>query len=401
MNGSHLLLTRLLAATAVAWLLSPFTFAQTVWVVDSAPGPGVHFTDVQSAVDVAGPLDRVDVRPGSYSTVTIDKPLTLMGTAASGVTMVALRIENLQAQEQLVLADFEVSTAMDIDNCSGTVICDGLKTLSTVRVADSTDVRLQSMEMRKRTVGQIILQTSDSFVQIVSSSIIGPLSALTGLQGYGATALVVRRGSDLVLTDCVVQGGDGESAGLFGNDAGPGGNGISFLGTGQSSLLLVDCIVRHGLGGVGNQGQAPPGNAVVGCAPQTSITRCRTTVIGATPSCTGTIMTDITRPALTLAGGSLPAQVVTVEVNAPPTASTRLYAGRTAALVPILGSDLPLMHSAERGVYLGFTSATGMQTLAFTIPALQRGTTLHFQTSRVFGPGGGTEWSNAAALIVR
>ncbi len=50
-------------------------------VVD--PNGGGTYTSLQAAIDAAAPGDVISVRGGTYSTITLTKPLTISATASS------------------------------------------------------------------------------------------------------------------------------------------------------------------------------------------------------------------------------------------------------------------------------------------------------------------------------
>jgi hypothetical protein len=63
-----------------AALLASFASAQTTWVVDDTPGPGVAFTSLPAAVAAAASGDTLLVAPGHYAPFHVSgKALTILG----------------------------------------------------------------------------------------------------------------------------------------------------------------------------------------------------------------------------------------------------------------------------------------------------------------------------------
>src|SRR5262245_3175563 len=64
----------------LAALLGSFASAQTTWIVDDTPGPGVHFTSLPAAVAAAASGDTLLVAAGHYAAFHVSgKALTILG----------------------------------------------------------------------------------------------------------------------------------------------------------------------------------------------------------------------------------------------------------------------------------------------------------------------------------
>src|SRR4030095_4173101 len=64
----------------LAALLGSFASAQSTWIVDDTPGPGVHFTSLPAAVAAAASGDTLLVAPRHYEPFHVDsKALTILG----------------------------------------------------------------------------------------------------------------------------------------------------------------------------------------------------------------------------------------------------------------------------------------------------------------------------------
>lgn len=86
---------KLLAAT-LAFLAPSLLVAQgDVHVVDDDPGPGVDFTDLQPAIDAAGPGDLVLVREGFYAPFTLTKGLAIVGEVGAAVVVLGVAGDHL------------------------------------------------------------------------------------------------------------------------------------------------------------------------------------------------------------------------------------------------------------------------------------------------------------------
>src|SRR5688572_28041095 len=78
--------------------------AQNTWIVDAANGTGTHFTTLSPALTAAVDGDLIQVRPGFYAGATVNKGITIVGSAQTQLT--GLRVENIGAGRQVVLCDF-------------------------------------------------------------------------------------------------------------------------------------------------------------------------------------------------------------------------------------------------------------------------------------------------------
>ncbi|MFT7485832.1 MAG: pectin methylesterase-like acyl-CoA thioesterase, partial [Candidatus Paceibacteria bacterium] len=56
--------------------------------VDDGGGPGIDYTDIQSAIDAAGHGDKIIVHPGNYSGFILGKGVTILGFDASNTTVI-------------------------------------------------------------------------------------------------------------------------------------------------------------------------------------------------------------------------------------------------------------------------------------------------------------------------
>lgn len=76
------------ARPALVALLALSAPAQSVWIVDSANGPGTHFQDLPTAIAAASNGDVLRIRPGTYAAFTLArKGLRIFGAGAGQVTI--------------------------------------------------------------------------------------------------------------------------------------------------------------------------------------------------------------------------------------------------------------------------------------------------------------------------
>lgn len=390
-----------LHAVALASIATASSSAQSVFVVDDNPGPGVNFTDLQPAVDVAGPLDRIEVRHGDYGAVIIDHGVTIIGepfgSAAFGndAETAAIIVRNLPAGETVVVADLRSSTSY-LEDSDGVVLLDGLRA-NRVFIERCGDVRLQSFEASQPP--SIILSRIDcvdSFVQLIGLSIRGSSS---GSEQDGRPA-VNAVSSTLIVADCEIVGGIGGDQSLcFGGYIGMGGPAIKTSG---STVRVLGSTLEGGHGGYSCFSVFPVGPDGVAV----EFAGAASSFIGSSSSFTGgssgfgSVLNVPGLPWVALDGDQEPGGTASLRFHAAGGSSLRGFLGRRAVMTPVAGLAVPLLQSGERGVSLGSTPAGGLLVVPWTIPVLNPGTLIHLQSSRT-DSGGATELSNAVTLVVR
>lgn len=380
-----------------ALLLSP-ALAQNTYVVDDDGGPGVDFTDIQPAVDVAGALDVIEVRHGNYGDVLIDHPVTVLGeTLGAGPNDRArpddVVVMGLAGSEAVVLADLLMDSLTGLDS-AGMVLVDG-GGVDDLDFERCEDVRLQNLDaagFQSRPKG---LRATDSRVQCVGT-LLWPSGA--SLDNDGGPCVVATR-SSVILTDCEVRGGAGGDQQLcFGGRIPDGG----------PALLLMESEVRI-LGGRIEGGEAGydcfgfpaglPGDAIefdaLSVVLESDASLNANQVTGA-----GSFVVEDGQPWFTLSGANSPGGAATFSFHAEAASSLRAFLGRRPVVTELPGFQVPLFHTAERGLSLGSAPPAGLLDLPWTIPVLPAGTLIHVQGSRTL-PGGQSELSNALTLVVR
>ncbi len=187
------------------------------WIVDDDGGPGVDFSDIQSAIQVAAPGDTILVRAGSYGPFVIDaKAITLTreGTGSVLVTGTS-EVRNITAPAAVQLDGIEMERgrpALHLENNAGPV------------------------------------WLSDCLVREFTAD----------YNFWGDMALDCDNSADVGMIRCTVigeRGGDGFDIG-FSDDGGRGGNAIRAT---TSTLRLYDCTLEGGSGGNAYQSEDEPG----------------------------------------------------------------------------------------------------------------------------------------------
>lgn len=383
-----------LAACLCAFSGTP-AFAQTVIVVDDDGGAGVDYTDIQPAIDAAGPLDRIEVRNGSYGSFVASGPVSIIGKdSGSGTAFVNQGVfTGVMSGEVAVLADLTVRTLVLTDS-DGALVVDAARA-DRIEVARCADARLQSL------AGNYFgrpgsLDVVDSFVQCLDL-FIQPGVPL-GLEEDGYPAITCTR-STLYLTDCTIQGGEGGDQGFcLGGYVPSGGPALALR---SSDVRLLGSEINGGFPGYNCFG-FPSGNfglSIEFLDGGSTVVESDTSLLYGL-SGPGTVTSLPGLPWLALSGSAAPGTTALFDVHAEPGSVLRAVLGRRPVVDSVPGLEVPLLHSAERGVGLGTTPGTGSNSFPFVVPALPTGTLIHVQSSRTTG-GGATELSNSVTVVVR
>lgn len=371
--------------------------AQTVYVVAPAPGPGVSFTSIQQAVDVATALDRVEIRAGNYlESVVVDGPITMMGERPSvappgaRVKLQSLRVQNLPVGSVFVGADFEVSSFY-LDACAGSVIIDAVEPTRRLSVSGCQDVRA----LLSGPFGGSVSTGID-----VTASVVEFRATANSRSLSGASALDLNSGSAVTLVGCSFVGAAGTTGSCASFD--PGGPGAPGIFVRDSTLRILDSFVVGGAGGFGcTLGTSGLRGAAVDCVGSTVIT-CNSFAGQSplAPECPASHQDIPGLPRMRLDGDSAAGQPMTIEVLAEAGSNARLWMGRQPAVVPVPGLQVPRLHTFDRGSSLGAMPPSGLLAIPATVPNFPRGTLIFLQASRTLGSGA-TELSNSLPVVVR
>ena len=226
--------------------------AQATWFVSEGGGPGIDFTDIQSAVDAASPRDRVIVFAGSYPFFVVDKPVEILATQPFIELYVdvfngpdAVRIENLAPGDVFVMHGFGPFSVFPIDNievvnCAGTVVLEQLVNAG-INVTGSADVRIA-----ESVLGRVVVSGGSRAV----------LENVSMPNLFNFAQLDVRN-SEVLVSGCSI----------FGSiQMGLGQAGLSLM---QGNVVAVDSTIGAG-------GSFPNTPAVVGTG---TLTRSRTSLV--------------------------------------------------------------------------------------------------------------------------
>lgn len=388
------LASSLLAASSAA-------LAQSVIVVDDDPGPGVQFTDLQVAINLANPGDRIAVRHGTYGDAYVSKPLTIMGEpfvdhhSGPAANISLLNVYGLDPGETVVVTDLRADTLRTAAT-NGVTILDRMDA-NYVFVNNSTDVRLHDISVQQPQATQELCAISvlnDSFVQIVGSTF-QPRTLPAGGGSAGTNGLRVGGGATVLLNGCNIFGGPGSSSTNCSVPAGTGGRAIY---TQQSTVQIVSSTVAGGAGGADCNGMPAPQGPSIWSSTSTVLTS-ESQLTGGTLA-SHPIVDVPGLPAMLMDGSARPGDVITFGARMGGGWSARLFLGRRAVIDPLWNIEVPLLHSAERAISLGAFPVGGQRTFPFTVPALAPGTLIFVQASGT-PPSGITRLSNSVALVVR
>lgn len=266
-------------------LATPLAAAGQVHVVAPAAGPGVDFTNLQTALTTAGNGDVILLKSGTYSTGSVTpfnfagKGLTIVEDAGQTATIAsALSISNISAGQQVCLRNVDVAavdagTAVSLNNNTGAIWIEGALLSSTSNFFPMTPA------------GEGVRATNCANLVLARCTLIGATISTSLGAGYAGLAATT---SNVALYDCTCRGGhasDG-SALLVGGDGAaitggflfasgtsfqggnggdgsagfplcqsgaPGGHGLH-LKTGAPAASTLECAFTGGLGGA-----PPPG----------------------------------------------------------------------------------------------------------------------------------------------
>lgn len=409
----------LIRTLALLWM-APLA-AQTTWIVDDTPGPGVDFSSITAALAVAGPFDVVDVRPGDYGAFQLTRSTRIIGSQGARVSGTS-SVLGLPAGSWTFIADLTLER-LHASLVQGTLVLDELTLTGDARaleVLHCLDVRAHGVTATVRAEGVWSapkVRVLASRVQLVDCVVeANPPEALGTLGQHsdnGQHGLSVESGSFLYLDRCTVIGGAGEdNHSLFGTGfAGQGGH--ACVGTGSSDVTCVRSFLRGGNGGYASTGSyGQDGQGGHGLYALDGEQRAWDTEFiggqrgGAYAHAAGVNLgfgrvLDTTHefPSLVTLGTPQASSPVTIELHTEVGASARLLAGRLPVQVPVAGALNPRLVDLGRDASLGFVPPSGHITVPLMLGPWPRGTVLFLQGVRT--AAGAVELTNAAALIVR
>ncbi len=260
---------------AVLCLSLPAAAQGVLHVVDDLAGPGVDFTDVQSAVDAASDGDTILVRDGTYPGFTVTaKALAVVGDAGASVRFTSLiTVQNLGGNDDVVLRGFRIepdgllSGLLDVRTSTGSLWVEDIDAeAGAMFQAGSVAWVRCDLATTKPATGLRSFQ-SDAFIE-ECTVVAGPgndgfIDDKLGVPfpgGIGGVGLRADGGDELFVTGSSLTGGGG-GHGLEPSPPDPctnGGNGGHGLGIFAASSLVrtQDSVFTGGLGGAGGAGCA-------------------------------------------------------------------------------------------------------------------------------------------------
>jgi len=402
--------------------LAPSALGQMTWIVDDTPGPGVDFNDLPPAVAASGPYDTLIVRPGNYSNTVVDHGLRIVGSGGSTTRVSSnLDVRGIPSNHIVVIAGLWVYDVVHVENCDGVVILEDVR-MEQLRVDASFDVRLHRLDAWYAPLGQPH-RIVGSRVEIVDSLIRGHIGSdqACAAGDDGELGLDVLA-SFVHIAGTQVRGGPGgycneNPLGCCPSfDAADGGPGLDAL---DSRIILSGLGTGEGVyGGAGGQlwhiWQAPGcpcgdqgrGIFIDGTPSSQPVLRMSdVTVSGIPPLSTGATVAVTTAtgdPVMTLGGPVLAGQPLLVEFYGTPGERIQLEFGRNAVRIPVPGSPIEQLCSAERRAQLGSMPPSGVLQIALNVPLNWPTGTVFFMQARLTEPtSGSVRMSNSTPFLVR
>lgn len=388
----------------------------STWIVDISNGPGTNFTQISAAIVAAAPGDMLLVRPGQYAEFVLDKPLSIVGLGVAPQTWsttLGMLVQNLPPNSTTSIANLTVNGigwgGLQLRDCAGAVMLDGLESYDLIQVTNCTDLRLRRCE------------TAVSMVSTASRVELGD-SLLLGLSGWdcnccwypshagaGGPGLRVV-GGEVHLARTTIIGGAGGSSncpdlGCGDADAGDGGPGV--LLSGGARLLVSGSSDRFVQGGAAGVSQCLggfdglPGAAVVigaGCEARLS----GETFSGAIVNNGGILVQPSPDdPFLRALGSPTAGAPFTLRLSGPPGATAQVLLGRRPIVVPTPALDEEQLVPINRVFNLGTIPASGTISLNFPVASFwPSGFSVVFQ-GRVTLPDTTQLFTNSLPAIVQ
>lgn len=231
-----------------------------VFVVDAAAGPGFDFTDIQPAVDAAGPGDIVLVRDGTYGGFTIDgKGISVVAEQGASVFFSApVTVQACPADEDVLLRGLDVA-----GGAAGALF--GATTHAVTFHLNEGDVWVEDCTLAATAATPFSpaqdVGGADIFSSVVSFQrcTLWGQEGLTFVSGFSATSLpgdtALRvDGGSASLDGCTLIGGAGGDGVFNAFDESDGAAGGSALLIDDGYVFLRGCTVVGGVGGDGAPG---------------------------------------------------------------------------------------------------------------------------------------------------
>lgn len=377
----------LVAALSSAALLSPVALAQTTWIVDDDGGPGVDFTTIVDAIEIAAPGDIIDVLPGLYARFTLRKGVTIIGAEPAPGASFPVRIYGIVSVQQVPVGQLAVLASVELDEvdallCEGTVLIESMDA-EAVRVELCKDVRIQTATIWSSEGPSIVV--ANSRLSLHRTTVEGEYNQLF-------PGVLLEGDLTLVASQCRLRGHRGFDPFVWPLGCTDGGPAIELLGTGVEELHFIDTVVEGGDPGIG----CMQGRAFSGCTASTRIFATRSP-ISACAAADVTYVAD--RPSADFEATQSPGESVELALRLRPFVYTWLSMGAAPAVAPASGG-IPLLNTGDRRILLGVSDAAGGFLSTLEVPSAMRGCVFLFQPSMVVSVGN-EQFANPLALVVR
>lgn len=254
-------------ASALVTLLLVGSAQASVIVVD--PNGSGNFTDLQPAIDSAVANDVIHIKGGTYGSIVISKPLTLVGSPVATIEPSPHPLFPIQ-EDAISLAGSGSGTVTLVNiNTGGTtngfflaqsgraIAGNGFEKLV---IINSDIIAPQWVAVTGSAQGRAAIEVTIPFVAIEESSIVGQDSTTDVCYGFALDGgKGIKTNGTVLLLDSTVEGGDGMplcTSGLVGpnvpptasacpcsNEGGKGGDGLT-----ANSLFSANSVVAGGIG---------------------------------------------------------------------------------------------------------------------------------------------------------
>ncbi len=192
-------------ASLCACLLASSAASQSVLVVDDDGGPGVDFSDFGTALNAAQPRDTLLMRPGVYTSPTINLytlniPLRIIGDGTGEVRIEeTLRVTGLGPNDQFTIRGVTFNDPVLLASTCG------LQLIDNAGEAWVEDCVLSAAGLSASIPGGSVigLEVRNSTVHVSRCTLIGNASGLTPIPGAGLLA----ENATVYLHDSTLQGG--------------------------------------------------------------------------------------------------------------------------------------------------------------------------------------------------
>lgn len=208
------------SGAVVAWDLfeNPPLFGPPVtWTVDD-DDPSADFAGLSQALLVADSNDVVELFPGSYAAAGTMRSATILGQPDAGGALPFVNTLRAVGMFSFWMQDVD-ALRVDVGATDGRITLEGV-VVGQLRATKCSDVTVGNSTLGPFGPG---VHASASRIELRSCEVHG--SEASGPQSPGSAGMLVENGSDVLLADFLVFGGDGVAGGSFGDQG--GGPGVS------------------------------------------------------------------------------------------------------------------------------------------------------------------------------